>query len=419
MSLHMKTICSWNLRCKPGQDNIFSKIQSWRKYINNNFNSSEEDELNILCIQGVYGYRSGFIGKLANKAAYYLSQYSNPIYLQSIVKLFTDTDANDYELISYFISIISRVIPINNLCVFDTKDYFNTLGYSTHNLSHSKFNDLRSLFLFKPMFDCGSTIYSNKQSAFSGFEKWTYNKEKDVNKGILWAHFISKDGNNGTTIINIDIEDNNNYLSDIRDLLQIVNLKKKLENDYGNIDTYVTYIMGNFGIPFMLSFVLSDINDKMRILTDANIKIINKNNTNTYTNEFIMYSKLSGGNTYEYEYNCDMTEDNNVTYFHRLDSKYNKIDKPSPENIKSEDCVISNDIEPSSDIRIEIDSKVNETINPLIINEYVLDRKDLEEISLEDTIKIYNMIVRESHFDTKSISDTNSINSMDDWENVC
>ena len=147
MSLQLKTICSWKLDGIPGVNNIFNKISKWNIFANEqikqnslidtNYPVLETNNLNIICIQGLYGYRTGLIGNISNIIAKYLSIYSNPIYLQSIIKLFCKTDANDFELISFAISIISRLIPINNIYTFDIKDSLNinTLVYKNGNKS--------------------------------------------------------------------------------------------------------------------------------------------------------------------------------------------------------------------------------------------------------------------------------------------
>ena len=161
MSLQIKKICSLKLKGTPLSDNIFSNISVWKQSINEELSSdninpiffknnssekSEESDLNILCSQGVYGYRTGLIGNLFNVSSSYFSKVTNPIYLQSIIKTCYDIDSNDYEIISFGISLISRLIPINNIFFYDSKSELSN-GFSNNlNDSQPSIFDFSSLF---------------------------------------------------------------------------------------------------------------------------------------------------------------------------------------------------------------------------------------------------------------------------------
>ena len=109
-------------------NNIFTNIHEWKKIITETC-SSKGDGLDIICIQGLYGYRTGLLGKLLSNAGCYLSKFSNPNFLKCI----GETHSNDYEIVSFALSVLTRNIPFNNLFTFDLKDNLNLLYYMNKN----------------------------------------------------------------------------------------------------------------------------------------------------------------------------------------------------------------------------------------------------------------------------------------------
>jgi hypothetical protein len=423
MSLNLKSLCSLNLEGTPLYNNIFPKISEWKTYIP----GGECDNLNIICIQGVYGYRTGFIGKLFNIFGYQLSKYSNPIYLQSILKIFYDVNANDYEVMAFLLSIISRIIPFNNMCVFDIKEYLNTLQYVNRNDSHTSIFNLESLFLLQPLFDSGCAIYSNRECTQSGFEKWN-DVETIYNKGMTWCYFESDTNDTGIMIINLDFNKDNTDGEDVIHLNQLVELKTNLENKYGkNLYRYETYIVGDFNIIFGLRTVIQELNEKWIILENANIKILNENN-HTVSTEFVMYSKLTSNITENahidlshnlpdsekmiYKFNSKKVINNHYTnpIFKNLtiltsDEEVNK-DEPKIEIIVSDMAFDKSNEITCSGMDFEKPSVIVD-YNKLCYDECIAQ---INKLNSDKEVGIKNYIV-ESYFDNKS-------ESSEDWEQI-
>ena len=117
MSLSLKNISSWNIEGKPFYDNIFPKIYEIKEIIEkySSINNKEsEDELNIFCIQGLYGYKNGYIGNVFSQLFYALSTSMNPFYLSSVVNLLVHTNSNDFELISLILFPFKFLIIFHN-----------------------------------------------------------------------------------------------------------------------------------------------------------------------------------------------------------------------------------------------------------------------------------------------------------------
>jgi hypothetical protein len=420
MSLKVKSLSSLNLEGTPLYNNIFPNIQEWKSVLE----TEDCGELNIICIQGVYGYRTGFIGKLFNMFGYQLSKCSNPIYLQSILKIFYDVNANDYEIIAFLLSMISRIIPINNMCVFDTKEYLNTLQHINRNDSHTSIFNLKSLFLLQPLFDSGCAIYSNRECTQSGFEKWN-DVEIVYNKGMTWCYFESDTNDTGITIINLDFNKDNTDEEDVIHLIQLVELKTSLEQKYGNtLHRYETYILGDFNIIFGLRTVIRELNEKWVLLENANIKIINENN-HTVATQFVMYSKLTNNitETVHVDYSDHLPDSEKIIYKFStrkaIDNNYtNPIFKnikiaTTEEVIKHETTVeiVVSDIEldkPKEITYSDMDFEKSSVIvdyNKLCYDECIAQ---INKLYSNKEVGIKNYIV-ESYFDNKS-------ESSEEWE---
>ena len=336
MSLQIKTICSWKLDGIPGVNNIYNKIPKLNLFVDEQFvnnitnplvdssqtkiDDDSNDKLIVMCIQGVYGYRTGLLGKMVHTIAEYFSFYSNPMFFQNIFNFFYTTDANDYELTAYITSLLSRIIPINNHFTYDVKDRFKTFAYKNENNSQPSLFDIKSLFLLEPIYDSGCAIFSNKNYTECGFEKWesTFVREKYTNKGMTWCYYESESKQNGITIINLDFINNNNDLSDLEHLQQLTSLKTNLETKFYTdiLKKYETYIAGNFNILFNMSEVVKNIDDKLTILKNANIRIINNHN-DASSEKYIMYSKVEKNIEPELHF-IDHANKYEETYFYKV-----------------------------------------------------------------------------------------------------
>jgi hypothetical protein len=342
-----------NIRGKPFINNIYNTISEWKSYIQYSINdNTDKDSLKILCIQGLYGYRSGILGKLFDYVGYRLSQYIKPKFISSFSD---DIESNDFEIVTLFISIITRVIPFYNYVTNDPKQIFvDILGFMNENRSMTSMFDLESLFLLKPLYDSGCAIYANKKYKHCGFEKWCC-KNTVSNKGMTWCYFECLESSSGISVINLDFNEENTDSEDIQCLKQIIELKNKLENNYGlSLETYETYIVGNFNIAFNISNILHEITDKLKILQNEGFTMLN-NLGYADSTEFIFYNKYDGYDIIEH---IDLT-----TKSLELNTMFYKINRISNKNKYS-------------------------TINPLFMNKLIERLKELEETKKEEEVKV-------------------------------
>ena len=308
--LSIKSITSCNIDGLPLlSSNLSKRMYEYKKYISENLNENyeiNENELCIVCIQGLYGYRSGLLGYISNLCSYKLSQYSNPNYLQKCVNYVTGNnfESNDYEISSYLFSLISRAVPILNIGNWDFKQkLFSTnkiLTYISQNYSLPSIFNLSSVYLLEPLFDSGCSIYSNKKDSYSGFENWNILKNcefkyKLFNSGINWSFFESENKKSGIMIIGVNILCDTPEWVTVLQIKQIVALKEKLELRFvktSDYEIYDTFITGDFSVLFNLRNILDEVNILYKIFEDSGLKIINdceSSNLVTSTN-FILHN---------------------------------------------------------------------------------------------------------------------------------
>lgn len=362
MSLKLKYIHSWKLEGTPTRHNIFNNIRRWKTVIEEQSTQDlKEDELNIFCIQGLYGYNSGFIGNLLNFLSYGLSTFSTPVIVSYLLNLCYETNSNDYELITFLLSIITRIIPINNFVNFDPKNYTKVFEYTNENKSFPNNCNLSSLFLLQPIFDSGCAIYSNRKPVNSGFEPWGHVPNKYKNKGMTWCYFRDENKNSGISVINIDLEDSN-PLHTMSNLKQLTELKHSLENHYSyNVEKYETYIVGSFDILLNFRMFAPETQAKYKILSDAGIQILNETASD---DQFIMYSSFDAKNNKHIDLSVYMEQDENMLY------KFNIVE--------TTDLSIDEHIE--MEISVEKVEPVIESVTPniLVNEEYFADNKSEE-----------------------------------------
>jgi hypothetical protein len=244
---------------------------------------------------------------------------------------------------------------------------------------------MKSLFLLEPIFDSGCAICSNKDYKECGFEKWGFsvNSEKYKNKGMTWAFYESENNDRGISVINVCFNNDNCTLADVYNLNQLVSLKNKLDITFsGQVSTYETYITGDFHIPFNMSCILSDVDDTLTILKNANIKIISNPDIASSTC-FIMYSGNSNSQfTYETENTMMQT-------------------------------IIARTTTSSEEVREIVEDVIVKIITDIVDEEVV--ENPVATIP-DKNIKIDISEIRENYFDT-NIKSGNSSNS-EDWEHV-
>lgn len=371
--LYMNSIMSCKFNGVPLNDaNISKKIFEFNKIMENK-NSSD---LNIITINGLYGYRSGIIGWLLNLCSLYLSKNNNPTMFQNFLNyVFTDEKnkilSNDFEIISYYFSLMNRGLPIINYCNWDPKIFLfrnNKTINMLPNISLPKFYDLSSLYLLNPLFDCGCAIYSNKTPVHTGFEKWKlWNNIKfndtRFNKGIIWAFY--KENNCGILVISLNLHSSESSLLYNMQIQQIIHLKRTLEEKFSSdLISYETYITGDFttGFNFLSNIELKN---SLHSLLDENLQLID-NKKDTFNTHFILYSNSSK----------KQASTTNIDFF---DNEILNVNFSNSNNNNDVKVDISNDETNVVNVLTEI--------NPEIIPDY-FDQKNKEQILVKNDCNI-------------------------------
>ena len=291
MSLNLRSITNCNLKSIPWfSDN---KREQYKAFIEHNIpKQANEDELVVLCVQEIYGYRSGPLGFISN---YITSKIkTQPSFLQKIlnITLFTKNNLlyNDLDIFSGLISIINRSIPILNVCSWDDKSLLlnkNNLKYMNNDSLPGMF-DIQSLFCMSPIFDSGCGIISNKKPIYSGFEKFYIYEchslsDHYANKGIVWNFYKSDDNLNGILIMTYNVSDNMDSMHKLLEVDQIINLKNSIETAHIScVNNFEIYIFGDLKINIEEQ---SNKNSYMELLKSFNVS--------NYTSTYYMFSKHS------------------------------------------------------------------------------------------------------------------------------
>lgn len=420
--LKPKTFISFKISGIPLYSNNLSKrINEYQDYIkNNNYNNYKDNELCIINIHGLYGYRTGILGYFLNYTSYKLSKNKNPTFLQKYInknRTKKSILANDFEIISYYFSLFFRTIPILNFGNWDLKDkiFFKNLKCTNKNLSLPSIFNLRSVYLLNPLFDSGARIYCNRPSKISGFEEWHSKNDTVFNRGITWSYFESDNKENGIMVLNIEI-DGDEFIEN--QILQIIDFKNKFEKQIvsSGINNYETFISGDFKIELNLMNTIPEIKSIWHLLEDNYISIYNNTEYDSPSNtHFILYSK----------YNIENYSDIHASPLY----------KNSEENIKIvskytiiEDTLYSinfNNDEDKEDIKININEKSvkvdNENVVKNVVENVVENDKNFVEINnkeekniedkpqenvIKNTIFINMESIRHNHFENiKNSSD--------------
>ena len=210
----------------------------------------KDDVLLISCVQSLYGYRSGIIGYFFNFLSDSISNIHNP---KNISNIFNSIEANDYEVASFILTILTRWIPLLNISVIDYKYDFGknifqySYGTGYRNKSLSGIFDVNSALFCKPIFDSGCAIYSNKKAKHNGFEHWRFSVEKYYNKGIMWCYYEMKTDNTSEGVSVLNFEFSKTVDEDVikHEINQICKLKTRLEEQFSkSVSNYKTMITG-------------------------------------------------------------------------------------------------------------------------------------------------------------------------------
>lgn len=385
--LYTNSITSCKFNGVPLTDgNISKKIFEFNKMMENK-NSSE---LNIITINGLYGYRSGIGGWLLNLSSLYLSMNNNPTIFQNFLNYaFEDQKnkilSNDFETISYYFSLINRGLPLLNYCNWDPKSFLfknNKTMNMLSNISLPKFYDLSSLYLLNPLFDCGCAIYSNKTPVFTGFEKWKlWNNIKfndtRFNKGILWAFY--KENNYGILVLTLNLHSSESSLLYNMQIQQIIKLKRTLEEKFSvGLENYDTYITGDFttGFNFLSN---AELKNSLHSLLDENLELVD-NKKDSFNTHFILYSNNSKKHNLTSNLEFFDNEILNVNFGNNTDVK---IDIDVDQKPKIEEVHINNVLLESNTQNIISEVQENNFSKPEIINDY-FEEKNKEEVDLKN-----------------------------------
>ena len=376
--------------------NLSKKNYEYKNFINNNFQPSKDNELNIITISGLYGYRVGMFGKIANICSLYFSKNNNPVKLQKLLNYLIKNEsnkiqANDFEILSYFVSMFTRCIPIINYGNWDPKQILinNTnLINATPNLSLPKIYNLNSLYFSNPLFDSGCAIYSDKTPHSNGFVKWSFwdnikLNDNKFNKGIVWSFF--KTENSGVMIITLNLHNSDSSLVYNMQMNQITKLKKELEQKFSpNLEKYETYITGDFNSKFNNTSDI-EIQFRLNIFTEANLEIINKSE-NLLDTHFIFYSSNSNKCTSTSISRTKLLEDEFINI--NFNTQHNDIIRFSPSReevhnntqIDNVPKIIINDY-----FRKDSGEKINDEIQDDI---KVEPNEDIKVVEIKDDIKV-------------------------------
>jgi hypothetical protein len=325
--LNLKQISSLNVDLIPfSSDNFHERFANLKICLEVGIENNSDD-LIIFCVQNVYAYRTGIIGWFSTLLSSKLSEYYNPTFLKTI----TNINANDFDILSGFISLISRGIPVFNFGIWDNKKFNRNIfkygyGFGNDNNSIPYFYDLKSNYLLNPFFDSGCAIYSNKIPFASGFEKWNSCESKYYNNGIIWCYF--RDENKGIMVFNLCIDKTDNF--QLFQLIQLCELKNSFEKKYSeNLEKYETYICGEFNIEFGISNIIPEINDKLNLLKTSNMNIFSNEQYGNTNHIFYCNNNINNFKTL-----CTKIPTITENYFTTIEMNLKK--NLSPKNIQIE-----------------------------------------------------------------------------------
>jgi hypothetical protein len=362
--MHIKCIRNINLKATPFYSDIDYNL--WKSTINDN-NLQDNDDLTILCIQEIYGYRCGIFGFCSNFISHKIPK---TYFFKKITNKYNYSDSN---LLAAGLSYLNRYIPLLNFGVWDYKKYMTTSTFKYYNNdSISHMFDLCSPFL-----DGGCCIYSNRKSFSSGFETLIMDNKVSISdyiakKGIAWSVFDSEDKR--ILVMTFNLSDDLNELTKLLEIDQIICLQEKLEKRF-LLQNFETYIIGDVKINF---------NERENSFKDIlnSFKVINKD-----TN-YVLYKQF---------FECNM-------------------------NIDESSDIIKIDVEKSNDEPVFIvkEEEIKEEVIVEVKQELSEDTK--EEIRKKGTLffinnPIYDYFNRLSPSSDKSIKSVNSDGSGE-WTKI-
>ncbi len=369
-----------------------------QSYINNNIFDKlkcQKNDLVLLSIHGIYGYRTGIFGFISNFLSNKLSKFSKPTILSRCVNSIFSQELvnNDYEIFSLFFTMVSRKIPILNMGNGDLKRKIFHNKFLKYNINHSLPNifNLSSIYMLNPLFDSGMGIYSNREPLFSGFERWNISstlgrmKYTIYNKGISWYFYGSDNKENAICVFNISLVDDVPDWIISSQLKQIVKLKNNLMEKYNSeYEKYENIIIGDFKIEFNLRDIINEIELKWKILEDANLKIIGKGGISS--TDFILYEEKNSKCKLNIIKNEYLKNENDTLFSIEIDNNMIENNKEMKKNMS----------EPNIDILVNIEKNIENCCkdedNKEVYEEIYLKEITIVEEKDEDKQKVYEKI---------------------------
>ena len=393
MTLRLKCISNVNMKNKPFFSKNFKK-EKWLDALQSirlDSTSEDDDELIIVCLQNLYGYRTGLIGYLSTMLTSTLSNYIPSTFVFSTLLncIFNcKFKSNDLDMFSGIISILNRSIPFLNYGVWDSKQFFsNKLNlFINENHSMNGIFNLYSIFLLQPFFDSGLGILSNKKCSESGFESLRNPTNKFINEGFLWSYFENKD----ILIITLNITKNEDNTSDLKELLTLID--KLLLKFSHNCEIYIS---GDFRMNLDECKYLFE--DDFKILNNDETQYLLYRNNNVLKNPIYLKTNLDDNDSIT-TYN--FTKKRNLSPIQKmLNSKKIKYEQEMNKlNFHNEELKEIKVISFEENEKTKDDDKINFYKNLRIITE--------------------NPISIENYFKKSSDSDKSTVATDDEWTKV-
>ena len=214
-----------NVNFTPYFSNDLNKHQkNLEKDVEEFFKGSKEHK--IYCVSNVYGCRLGVFGLSALLLSKYIEEHTTYKTLSKVVKN-----------LSYFTSILNRMIPVLNYGVYDIKDVNIDNVHFNANLSITSMFDFNNLCMTN-YYDSGCVIYSNVSSHANGFISLITFGKVNSNSGITWSYFDT-----GVLVMIVEMLDPQ-YVPN----MTIVRFVNNMKNQYKNLHTTYVYIEDTSGL---------------------------------------------------------------------------------------------------------------------------------------------------------------------------
>jgi hypothetical protein len=343
--------------------------------------TNQNEQFSIVCLNEVYGYRSGIFG-------FCLNYLSNCIKSQpTLIKNYMNSQCyknnpffcDDFDIIASYCSYLNRFIPILNFGYWDNQKTFLNYNYDHSQLKYINNDSQQKLCSFShPMLDSGCAFISNKIPLFKGFlplEKSDSYFDNLIHKGIQWNYYEIE--NVGYIFITFNLSSDLGYNRKWFEIEQIICLANEIQLkyvDFDFIENLHCFIIGDFKIDLLhisnilSAFKVTPLYDTTFLLSyDKDLRV----QQNIVSNQTIVSVKINNESV------NDSNEDNDNDEF-KDESVVNPLQK-QPHEI----AIVMNVIENVKEFNIEEiseDEIVEESsVIPIIIESYFENELNEEE----------------------------------------